>query len=397
MNALLEPVAQRYRGLGLSVIPTKPRSKAGAVPWKPYQRQRADEELIHQWFADTDSSQLGVAIVLGRISGGLLVRDFDERGAYEAWKADRRALARSLPTVVTKRGFHVYGRCEDYGTPVKFVHHFGDGELRGDGHIVVAPPSLHSKTGRPYRWAIEPKESIPLVSISDFGYTPKPGCVTQDMSVLHGAGFPASVVEAVLATLPDGPGQRNRQLFEFIRRLKGIEAFASKKPDDLLPFVRGWFDTALPAIGTKDFDETRKDFLRGWSLVKFVGGSGSIGEAMSRAQSEPLPPEADRYRVPEVKLLVGLCYQLQVQRGKRAFYLSCRDAAEQLGLRGLRPHVRAWRMLKLLCETGTIQLVEQGSQVARKANEYRYLRCTSVRLGTTTVTATGIAREGTNG
>src|SRR5262245_60507560 len=90
----------------------------------------------------------GLAVVLGSISGGLAVRDYDDAGAYQRWAGDHPELARRLPTVRTGRGFHVYCR-----GPSRFVA-TDDGEYRATpGHFVLAPPSRHP-TGVIYFWTV---------------------------------------------------------------------------------------------------------------------------------------------------------------------------------------------------------------------------------------------------
>jgi hypothetical protein len=54
----------------------------------------------------------GLVIVLGAVSGGLAVRDFDQADAYRAWATSHPDLADSLATARTHRGFPVYGRLE---------------------------------------------------------------------------------------------------------------------------------------------------------------------------------------------------------------------------------------------------------------------------------------------
>ena len=138
---------------------------------------------------------------------------------------------------------------------------------------------------------------------------------------------------------------------------------------------RQWFEVSLLYIGTKDFAETEKDFRRGWRQVKFPAGAGagSISAAVARAKASRLPPEASRFKVPGVRLLVGICRELQRQRGPLPFYLASRDAADAIGIEGKEPQIRDWRWLHMLCHKSILQKVRSGNQPDRKANEYRYL------------------------
>jgi hypothetical protein len=157
--------ALRYFRLGLSVIPTAPNSKKPAVPWKGYQTARADEIQLRRWFGD--GSMFGVAVVLGRVSGGTCCRDFDLQASYDRWADEQRALATTLPTVATARGRHVYFRSDN----LNFAD-LGDGEYRGDGHYCLLPPSRHPD-GPVYTWIIPPTDEIPLVAdVQAAGFLP---------------------------------------------------------------------------------------------------------------------------------------------------------------------------------------------------------------------------------
>jgi len=371
--------ALRLHRLGASVIPVKAGTKKGAIRWKRYQRERADASTLRDWFADADSGNLGIGVVLGEVSEGLLVRDFDDLGAYHTLVRTRPEIARTLPTVQTNRGYHVWFRCRDYrqGNTRTFLWKYADGELRGDGHIVVVPPSIHAKTRLPYRWHIALADSIPTASLSELGLAPPLRDVTQEMHVLHLAheDFTSSTIPRIIeATLPRGPGVRHRRIFDFVRLLKAYSEVAGRDARELEDYVRQWHACALPNIRTKEFDETYADFRDAWERVKWPAGVGSLQAALTRAKSLPIPPEAGQFRH-EKRLLVALCYQLQCERGVRPFFLSCRDAAQALDLEGREPHVTAWRWLENLCNprVGILQKVSSGTWSRRKANEYLYL------------------------
>lgn len=379
--------AAEYQALGFALLPVKFRQKKPALrSWKQFQRSRADDATVRDWFADADSGQLGIAIICGKVSGGLLVRDFDQRDAYNSWKRSNRNLARKLPTVETTRGFQVYCRSEGYkpATSRTYVHTYSDGsgELRGDGHYVIAPPSLHEKSGKAYRWVNPLADSIPLVEVGAFGVSPLSGTGTHAMSVpplglgilpgLEQLPFANEVSAAIYATLPCKVGQRNRLIFEFARRLKGIDQLAGFTPHELRPYVECWFLTALPVIGTKDFAITTADFRLAWQNVRYAP-TGSIKRALERARLPgPLPASADRFG-PQARLLLRLCVELQWEGNGRTFFLQSRDAANAVGLVGLNAHRRAWRWLETFCEMGLIHKVHSGCLKDGLANEYAYL------------------------
>lgn len=144
-----------YLRRGWSVVPVKKGEKRPAVPWTQYQTRRVDEVRVRKWFDPASGGKyLGVAIILGRISGNLVVRDFDDGRAYDRWAEEYSEYARVLPTVKTRRGAHVYLRVPATSTLHKTLK-FTDGELRYEGSIVVAPPSVHPEGVR-YEWLIPP-------------------------------------------------------------------------------------------------------------------------------------------------------------------------------------------------------------------------------------------------
>jgi hypothetical protein len=170
-------IALGYLRRGWSVIPLKPgkrnlslRKKPNLLSWKPFQKNRATENQIRQWF--TQPEEAGIAIVLGDVSGSLICRDFDKVESYHNWAAKHPALAAILPTVKTGRGWHVYCRSvvsiADLRArgelAAKGIYKLLDGEFRIDGGYVVLPPSLHPN-GHRYEWTVEPTDEIPRVEL----------------------------------------------------------------------------------------------------------------------------------------------------------------------------------------------------------------------------------------
>ncbi len=86
-------------------------------------------------------------------------------------------------------------------------------------------------------------------------------------------------------------------------------------------------------------------------------------------QREPLPPAADKYKEPKLKLLLGLCRRLQRASGSQPFFLSCRTAGKLLEV----DHLRAWRWLFLLVHNRDLEQVEKGDRAKRRASRYRYV------------------------
>lgn len=166
---------------------------------------------------------------------------------------------------------------------------------------------------------------------------------------------------------PPSPGHRNKAVFAFARRLQSRPEFADAAPTQLEEVLRAWWQTALPNLGTQDFDETRIDFLKGWDKIKYPHGTGPFAEAMKRLNAAELPRCADRYDDVNKKRLVGLCRELQRINPAGTFFLSCRTAGECLKI----DHSTANRWLYLLIADGILTIVDPGDK--KRAARYRYI------------------------
>lgn len=355
-NALLD-AALAYAARGWSIIAVNGKRAAGL--WKPFQDRPADEPTLRRMFSRPGIT--GLAVITGRMSGGLAIRDFDQADAYHRWTDAHADLASSLPTVQTVRGFHVY-----FTGPERF-HDLGDGEYRGDGgHYCLLPPSAHPD-GPAYRWLIPlPSGELPTIDPVDAGlltdahpeHTPATHAHTADSLHVSDEGIEA----AILATLPTAPGQRNHRIWALARRLKGSMPGATT--DALEVIVRTWHTRALSMITTKDFLESWIDFRTAWANVKRPAGA-TMAEIAAAAKAR-MPADADA-----IAKLVALCRAMQEHHGPgRVWPLSCRVAASVIGT----GHDTAARVLKMLVLERTIELVKPaGTKGTRRAAEYRFL------------------------
>lgn len=108
-------IAKSYVDLGFSVIPIcKDGSKKPAQSWKEYQDRLPTEAELEQWFEKEDR---GIGVVTGKISGNLLVIDFDQESEktfplfWDELKAKRPEIVNRLVVVKTPRpGIHVWVR-----------------------------------------------------------------------------------------------------------------------------------------------------------------------------------------------------------------------------------------------------------------------------------------------
>jgi hypothetical protein len=143
--------ARGYLARGWSVVPIEAHGKRPLVRWEEFQRRAPSEAEVAAWFARWPDA--GVGIVTGRVSG-LLVVDVDPRhGGAEALAAlerDHGPLPPSVEAETGGGGRHLY-----FAHPGGVVRNrvgLAPGiDLRADGGMAVAPPSIHP-SGRRYRW-----------------------------------------------------------------------------------------------------------------------------------------------------------------------------------------------------------------------------------------------------
>lgn len=132
----LEEWRRFYSGLGLVTIPLRPREKR---PLRKGWREGREE----QWESAPSDANLGV--LTGVVSGGVIVLDFDtQEGPFEVLGFRPRELATRTLVVRTTRGWHVYANTDATATNSPRAGL----DIRGDGAMVAAPPSVHPSGGR---------------------------------------------------------------------------------------------------------------------------------------------------------------------------------------------------------------------------------------------------------
>jgi hypothetical protein len=139
------------------------RAKHPVVEWKPYQSGRPTRKQVEEWFPQ--GVKKNITIVLGKPSNGLTVLDFDDGEFYEKCVGDA-----TCKTWIAKTGSlghrHIYVRSKK---PVRNRRVFYNGrlvlEVLAEGHVVVAPPSLHPN-GIHYEWLTDVK-ATPIMEVED--------------------------------------------------------------------------------------------------------------------------------------------------------------------------------------------------------------------------------------
>lgn len=154
-----------YVQAGLSVIPIKPDgSKSPALPWNQFRNRLPTNEEIQQWFGY--DSAYGIAVICGKVSGNLVVLDFESQAAYDHWLETAGLISREFgfrpeqwPIASTPGGgVHVYYRSREPVKGNRKLAMTADGgtliETRGEGGYVLAPgsPGECHPSGLAYQW-----------------------------------------------------------------------------------------------------------------------------------------------------------------------------------------------------------------------------------------------------
>ena len=147
-NGMVKGSGVGYLLDGYSVIPLI--GKVCPMSWKVYQTARAHITDLKWW---EDKGWLkNIGIVCGHISNNLVVIDLDGKEAVDLFKPAFGDLMARTFTVKTGSGLHVYLHTDTL--PANRKISLGDGhsgiEIRGEGQYVVAVPSIHPTTQKPY-------------------------------------------------------------------------------------------------------------------------------------------------------------------------------------------------------------------------------------------------------
>jgi Bifunctional DNA primase/polymerase, N-terminal len=292
--------------------------------------------------------------------------DYDVVAAYDRWCDLHPEWADKLPTSQTPRpGRHVLARSMS-SCKTRFLD---AGEFRGEGGIIVLPPSRH-KTGEQYQWLIEPFGEIPIIdpsilvgaveplnqkrgssakskrkSTPPTPHTPHMACVNSDKQLL--------IERAIEETLPTKFGQRNKRIFQFVRHLRKIFD-GQTDPEKLVPLVEAWHKKALPNIRTKDFEETWTDFVHAWENVRCAAGA-SLETIKQLATEDSFTLGLGDLNQDKVARLLRAAAKLHAERG--TFYMGSRTMSECVGL----SHVACNRIAQALVAHGLLLEVEKGT------------------------------------
>ncbi|MGI9570420.1 MAG: bifunctional DNA primase/polymerase [Desulfobulbia bacterium] len=143
--------ALAYLAKGWSVIPAAKRGKRPIVRWRAYQDGLPTKEQVRKWFRRWPKANLSV--VTGAVSG-IVVLDVDPnhggKESLEILEERHGTLPKTVESLTGGDGRHLYFSYP--GHEVRNRAGMAPGlDLRGDGGVIIVPPSIHP-SGNPYIW-----------------------------------------------------------------------------------------------------------------------------------------------------------------------------------------------------------------------------------------------------
>lgn len=373
--------------------------------WKSMMLHAPGERELREMFRFEEIN--GIAVVSGKVSDYLAVRDFDTHPSYEEFKRKNPKLAAVCGLVRTHKGGHVYFIGES------FYVKLADGEYRGTTkQYTVTPPSCHP-LGTPYEWENLPKK-LPVVddpvkegllpkdytSSSKNGskvvkvngkddnshdnestidnslilsnvYVSPPGYVANTLSglkdpVRHSGWMPPDAVEmAARLHQPMRVGERHDRIFNYVRALKGLSDIKWDTYRAKVAFKVWWAD-AVHVVGTKDESLSLREFYSAWGKCKHPVNRLDSKRLLVTGSDVELPLRAEKYS-DNIRALLRVCITLHRINGG-VFFLSCEDAGKLIGV----SKQAVQRFFHKLIKDGFLELVFRGSNSSGKASVYRY-------------------------
>ena len=393
--------------LGLVVIPLNPGRKSVWKGTKLDEIGMPTGKQLSSWWQNTcgrSGLYRNIAVLTGRKSGGLVVRDFDDTIGFRKWQAEHPELADTLPALKTYRGYHVYARMAIDDLPTQTEIRCYGGELKC-GMWATTAPSYLKEEAFSYSWENPLDEKSLLTVTFDQLHVPKPLSVAGEvaspslrshtpstlstLSTLHGTSVTggksaawAKAREAVESIAIGHPGTTNSRCFDLCRALRGVSNATGYQFDesDLVEVATNWFERWHHAMGDPDLASVEYKICYGYPKAKFGLGDNPQFEAASRLAVAEIPvyPNLALFDPLIHRLIVLMREMHRVVGGE--FHISNRHAAIHIGLVDRESGEKALDVaarkithwFDTLRRRGFIDVVKRGSFIERISNHYVY-------------------------
>lgn len=153
--------AANYLARGWAIVPIANGAKRPLVRWQIFQEKLPTDQDMEDWFKRWPDA--GIGIVTGAVSN-LVVLDIDPRhegdDSLAALEREHGPLPHTVEAITGGGGRHVYFTYP--GGELRNRTGLAPGvDIRAEGGLVIAPPSLHA-SGRRYEWEVShhPDETV---------------------------------------------------------------------------------------------------------------------------------------------------------------------------------------------------------------------------------------------
>jgi hypothetical protein len=258
---------------GIRVLPPREDgSKTPDVPrWKQCQTEPCTEADMRRWYGDHGRARQGLGALMGPISGGLELYEFDHRDAYLEFKA---LAAESGHAELVERvesgyhedtpggGVHWLLRCPGARESAKLAcRHKRPEEFNDGDRKAIAAAAAKGRTHQPIKTLVETKDQGGYAVLAPSGGS------------VHPSGRPYRLLRGSFATIAHVTPEELATLWELGRALDEMPApeQPGPKPSQANGHPGGnWPDTTTP---WDDYNARTSwtDLLAGWTFVRRKG------------------------------------------------------------------------------------------------------------------------------
>jgi Bifunctional DNA primase/polymerase, N-terminal len=334
-------ISQILRLLGSALLlPWPAKCKGGPKKWKHLQ---LTDMNAPSHLAELESAG-NIGVALGRASNGLVTVDFDNEDYVEAFLEVNLLLRTTLRTTA-QRGCNIWLRCTtDYPRSCTLRNRSGDeiGEWRTNGNQTIIAGT--HPDGVPYRFVVEkPVITIDYVEIVWPDLILPPNATesqrakgVREAKVVSAGGCGLQIqafcsVDLIAQVAPTDFRQNNASLFKLGRLVKSYENAIGHQASEveLESVFDRWCLVARP-FWRHTRDDYWAEFLQAYHYARIGLDQDPLELALHRARTVPLP-EVAGFSDERVKLLAGICREMQQLVGNNSFFLPTRKLGRLLG------------------------------------------------------------------